>query len=567
MIEWTDAERQAAGLIGQYEEIENTLVQNIAKRLQVGDPIGGTAEWQLKKLSDVGALTKENIKAIAKYSGRTVAEVEKVITDVGLASIAKDEKIYKEALSRGLLKTVAVPIDASDSVKQILQAAASNAADYLNLVNTTAIASAQSAYIHAVDQAYLEVSAGIYDYNTSIRRQVKALAEAGITGVKYTRKDGVEVNYPMDAAVRRAVLTSTAQTANRLQLQRASDYNAEYVEVSSHITARPSHAEWQGRVYKLNGTAKGYANFYDATHYGASDGLGGVNCRHSFYPYFMGISEQTYPHYDEAECRKAYDDSQVQRSYENQIRSLKRQAVAADAMGDKDTFDKASQALKQKQRDLNTFMRDTGREQTQRVGSVGYDRKVSGKSATAFNSIEVDGKKITVGNIRKAYNVTDDEARVILKAHKSVANYGATTGNEKVIAIDLTSGKRILTRTGSNNSVRFDASPLINASPNSVVVIHNHPRGSSFSAADVKVMNSYPSVRAIGVQGANGFVYTAAVENGRRISRGNLNGLDAIYDMLYNKHNNGTRSWVEVTHKTNTDVAKAFGWKYGRQKH
>lgn len=383
MIEWTDAERQAASLIGQYEEIENTLVRNIAKRLQVDDPIGGTLEWQLQKLSDVGALTRENVEAIARMSGRTAAEVEKVISDVGLASIAKDEKIYQEALARGLLKTAAVPVGASESVKQILQAAASNATSYLNLVNTTAVASAQQAFIQAVDQAYLEVSAGIYDYQSSIRRQVKKLAEAGITGVQYKRKDGTTVNYPMDAAVRRAVLTSTSQAANRLQLQRASDYGAEYVEVNSHITARPTHAVWQGRVYKLNGAEKGFPNFYEATHYGDADGLGGINCRHSFFPFFKGISERTYPHYDEEECRKAYEESQVQRSYENQIRALKREAVAADAMGDKETFDKVSSKLKAKQGELNDFMDSTGRRQTQRVGSVGYGRSQAAKSTAS----------------------------------------------------------------------------------------------------------------------------------------------------------------------------------------
>lgn len=37
-----------------------------------------------------------------------------------------------------------------------------------------------------------------------------------------------------------------------------------------------------------------YPDFVESTGYGTGEGLGGWNCRHTFYPFFPGISERNY---------------------------------------------------------------------------------------------------------------------------------------------------------------------------------------------------------------------------------------------------------------------------------
>ena len=74
-----------------------------------------------------------------------------------------------------------------------------------------------------------------------------------------------------------------------LQLARMEEMDCEFVEVTAHEGARPTHAVWQGRVYHRGGAVvhdgERYEDFEAATGYGTGPGLCGWNCRHNFYPY------------------------------------------------------------------------------------------------------------------------------------------------------------------------------------------------------------------------------------------------------------------------------------------
>lgn len=84
------------------------------------------------------------------------------------------------------------------------------------------------------------------------------------------------------------VLTSVNQTAAAVSLTNCDELECDLVEVTAHLGARPSHEAWQGKIYKLHGSTDKYPNFYEVCRYGEADGICGVNCRHSFYPYFEG---------------------------------------------------------------------------------------------------------------------------------------------------------------------------------------------------------------------------------------------------------------------------------------
>lgn len=116
------------------------------------------------------------------------------------------------------------------------------------------------------------------------------------------------------------------------------------VEVTAHAGARPSHAVWQGGIYSLSGGSKEYAGLEEATGYGTGAGLCGWNCRHSFFPYYPGISRPAYTP-EELEQFNAktyeyngvqmteYEATQKQRYIERQIRRWKREEAAMNAAG------------------------------------------------------------------------------------------------------------------------------------------------------------------------------------------------------------------------------------------
>jgi hypothetical protein len=363
MLTPAQMENLAEALLGIYEKIESDLLLNVASRFSVTEsvPISGMTAWQTEKLNQLGALHQENVAVIARYSGKTEKEIAKLLAEAGYKAIEMDEKLYTKAFDKKLLPVAAGPARASAAIQQILSAAVGNAKQVFNLVNTTCLQSAQKAFTDIVNQAYLETSLGVRSYTDAIRTAVRDLADKGITGVTYTDKLGRTVNYHVDTAIRRSVLTSTSQTAGKIQLQRAAEWGNEFVEVSSHMGARPSHAVWQGKVYCLNGAKNGYADFKSSTGYGTVEGLKGVACRHDFYPFFEGLSEQTHKPYDIEENERVYKESQEQRAFERDIRQQKRRVLTAQAIGDQQTVLTAQLKLKENEAKLSGFLERTGR--------------------------------------------------------------------------------------------------------------------------------------------------------------------------------------------------------------
>lgn len=212
------------------------------------------------------------------------------------------------------------------------------------------------------------VSTGALDYSTAIRRTVDDLADT----MPY-------ITYPsghtdtLEVAARRAVLTGVNQTCAKLQLARMEEMDCEFVEVTAHEGARPTHAVWQGRVYHRGGAVvqdgERYEDFETATGYGTGPGLCGWNCRHNFYPFYPGISVRNYTaeRLAELDARNIpyggglytrYEITQMQRALERRVRKYKRRYLAETAAG-VDASQSAAK-LKAARQQLSAFLAETG---------------------------------------------------------------------------------------------------------------------------------------------------------------------------------------------------------------
>ena len=100
-----------------YEKIEADLLRNIASRLDIEEIDGGSVEWYTRKLDDLGMLSNENIKVIAKYTGKTTKEIKQLLKKSGYANI--EESAYKEAFQKKVLAQKAIPLMKSESLKEI----------------------------------------------------------------------------------------------------------------------------------------------------------------------------------------------------------------------------------------------------------------------------------------------------------------------------------------------------------------------------------------------------------------------------------------------------------------
>lgn len=366
----------AETMVELWSEIENELIEEIARRIKKSLRVTSTAEFELTKLEQANLLNKRAVEIISKKAGISRREIERLIRQSGFSIVNQDEEIYRLAIESGQLTIEALPIDMSPRLQTAIQSCIDNAQFGLsNLTNTrmmdagngmeTLTKAARREYYNAVNKAFLSVRTGAMTTPAAVKASCIELAQKGISVTHWEsgHTDKLEV------AVRRNIKTSMAQTAAQMTLARMQDYQHDLVEVSAHWGARPSHFIWQGKVYSLTGS-EGYENFYDATGYGTGAGLCGWNCRHRFYPYFPGI-KTVYPEYDEDENRIHYENTQKQRYYERQIRAAKREKAALEGTGASEADIKSANAkIRGKQKDLRNYLaehpelaRDYSREQ------------------------------------------------------------------------------------------------------------------------------------------------------------------------------------------------------------
>lgn len=134
-----------------------------------------------------------------------------------------------------------------------------------------------------VDGAILGIEGGFFDYNTVIKRVISEMTNSGLRTVDYATGWSNRV----DVAARRAVMTGYNQLVAKTNEHNAEQLGTEYFEVTWHSGARPSHQEWQGRVFSK-------AELVSKCGLGTVEGLCGANCYHNYYPFVPGVSQRTY---------------------------------------------------------------------------------------------------------------------------------------------------------------------------------------------------------------------------------------------------------------------------------
>lgn len=349
-------------IINIFNAMETELLKDIAMRFDTYDAIGGTLEWQIAKLNELGSLNADAVKIIAKYSKKTEAEILKMLEEAGYANI--DMGVLTKAYELGKISVDPSKMMESPIMRGILEQSFQDLKGTYKLIQTKALESAKQSYMDVLNKTYIEVASGVYDYNTSIRHGLQKMAAKGISGATYSR-GGTIVHYSLEGTVRRDTLTAVNQLANRVSFESCKELGADYVEISSHLGARvhptnkiANHAGWQGKVFKVIGSDK-YPNLKESTGYPDDiQGLSGVNCRHRMFPFFPGISTPNPIQYDPKENKRVYELTQKQRAMERKLRQLKKQKVVATVSNDNESLKKLNEQIKAKSNELEAFCKE-----------------------------------------------------------------------------------------------------------------------------------------------------------------------------------------------------------------
>lgn len=302
-------------IIDIYDNLELEIVKDIANRFDNYNTLGGTLEWRLKKLDELGTFSNDMVELISEYTNKSKKEILQMLEEAQENTFNID--YLNKAYENGMIKVNPMKVLKSPAFENIISNSYKELNKTFRMINTKTLENVNQSYMDIINTAYVEVASGVFDYQSSIKRALNKMAEKGIKCASYERKDGTIVKYSLQGTIKRDIVTAIIQTACKSSMKMCEELDAEYVEVTSHLGARTgdgvnpitNHAHWQGKVYKLKGSDK-YDNFYTSTGYGDILGLGGVNCRHNFYPYFPGIDEPSQPHYDEEENKKEYERQQ-----------------------------------------------------------------------------------------------------------------------------------------------------------------------------------------------------------------------------------------------------------------
>jgi hypothetical protein len=371
-------------LVTLFQQVEEDILEDMARRILKTGKLTDSAQWQAWRLEQLGE-EKEFIRYhLQRLTGKTQGEINALFQEAGAQALYYDDLIYKAlGLTPGKINDTPALLNLLNS------GAMQTNRTFQNLTATTANTATQQ-FERALDRAWLQISSGGFDYKTAIQRAVKDLARSGIQSIVYPSGH----TDSLDVAVRRAVITGVNQTAAKLSEARAEEMGCDLVETTAHPGARPTHALWQGQIFSRSGRHPRYPDFVSSTGYGTGAGLCGWNCRHSFFPFFEGLSESAYPRsklreYEEKTVTyngkrlSYYDATQQQRYIERQIRRWKREYLMMDAAGLDTT--QASVKLAQWRAAEKDFCKQTGLDKDGfRSQIIGFGKSEAAKARSIF---------------------------------------------------------------------------------------------------------------------------------------------------------------------------------------
>ena len=417
-----------------YTRTVDELLINIAKHFTISG-WERTRYWEIKKLSEMGALTKESAAIIAKNTNMLPAEIEKAFVQVSEKACLDIDPQLREAAAKGIIQGVESDATSSILMRQMVQGYVDQAVDTMNMVNTTMLESTKQVYLKGVTTAAntamleeaklvlesesLALATGVETRTMAIRKAMNAIVNTGITGF-YDRSGR---GWSPEAYAAMVVRTTAHNTAISAVKTRQKEYGGgDIFQVSTHAGARPLCFPYQGKFFSWSsegefidgaGRKHEYRNIEDSS-YGEPAGLFGINCGHHPIPMIPNFSyPQDGPTETEAENKKEYEESQKQRAYERQIREAKRDVEIAKATGDEAAVKAAEQKVAERQAQMRAFTKETGRPRR-------YDReKIAGTK-------DIDGYR----GYRAQFGSDTPLEKTVAKAYNKQTTTLATTISE-----------------------------------------------------------------------------------------------------------------------------------------
>lgn len=251
MFKPNEIERFSMMLDPQMKKLEERIMEDIVRRIKINGEITRAADWQINRLQQLGVSMKTVENEIQRALNLDDADMEKLYSDITERGYARDNKLY-EATGKQQ-----IPFEENAELQQLISSVANQTNETMrNITQSLGFAVRQpdgklgwsplaQYYQQTLDGAMLDIASGAFDYNTVLKRVVNEMTNSGLRTIDYATGHKNRV----DVAARRALMTGMSQITAKVNADNMEALDTEYVEVTWHGGARPSHQVWQGKIY------------------------------------------------------------------------------------------------------------------------------------------------------------------------------------------------------------------------------------------------------------------------------------------------------------------------------
>lgn len=586
-----------------FDSLQMSIMTEIVRMLLEAAEIIPSAGYKMNRLYDLGTSKKQIKDIVARSLNLSDREVENIFTNI-------TESGYNEAESAFIEQGKEfIPYSENEPLQQFVRAVQEQTQNECkSITQSMGFAKRQpdgslgftpvaDYYQETLDKAVTEIASGASDYNTVLEKTVTEMTNSGLRTVDYASGHSNRVT----VAARRAVSTGLNQVVSKINEENAQKLGTNYFEVSWHGGARPSHQVWQGRVYSKE-------ELQSVCGLGTVTGLCGANCYHSYSPFTPGITPRTYT--DEqldkmnAEENKPveyngktytkYEATQRQRRLETAMRAQRQKIKLLEEGGaDEQAIINARARYVKTSDEYVNFSKSVGLSQQWDRVTVGSntvkgitkpkkaemplrgiknvdDGKIRGMNSNKHIANSSKGDILKEESKKSITPITDkaieqvpkvdidgysEEQRVeIQKQHKELLKFSKEHNQNKEVAFvfreDLTDKTPLF---GADDHLNFGTS--LSGKGNNLMILHNHPRNSSFSDVDISLFKNLKSLKTLTIVKNNGDVEFITkgdnfndevfkLEYNRLKKKMVKNNTDAEYDKFISKLLNKTKSGV-----------------------
>lgn len=370
----------------RYNKYNTKVLKKMGEIIKKFDGITPTVAHQIAQELKYGYDVDNLIKELAQISEKSAKDIY-----VAFDEIAKENNDFAEIYAKAKNMEF-VNYKDNEQLKYLVKAISKETAEeFINISNTSAVGMTmlnpitnkkvfkplKQVYNDLIDEAVLNVSTGVKDYQSAMSNITRQLAQSGVKQINY------ESGYArrVDSSVRQSVLTGVRKVNMQVQEYVGEKYGADGVEISAHGDCAEDHLHVQGKQYSKKE--------FERVNSSLDRPIGEYNCRHFVFRVVLGVNQPSYTRSQlrqleqeslskveyEGNTYTKYEATQVQRKLETAIRQQKDNQIIARASGNKEEVAKAQQKISQLTQKYNDFSQVAGLDTyKKRLTVSGYKR-------------------------------------------------------------------------------------------------------------------------------------------------------------------------------------------------